>query len=87
MQNREPAMSDHRPVIARLQGDAGTVELFGMDPSSRSVRERCGAMLQVSRLPEPITVREHIQLFSSYYPHPLPIGRMPQQSASTPATK
>jgi ABC-2 type transport system ATP-binding protein len=120
MENGEPIMSDHRPVIARLKGvskrygavkaldgldltvhrgqvlallgpngagkttsvslllgltqpDAGTVELFGMDPASRGVRARCGAMLQVSRLPEPITVREHIQLFSSYYPRPLPI--------------
>jgi ABC-2 type transport system ATP-binding protein len=60
-------------LLGLIQPDAGTVELFGMDPSSRQVRERCGAMLQVSRLPEPITVREHIELFSSYYPQPLRI--------------
>ena len=60
-------------LLGLTRAETGTVELFGMDPSSRRVRERCGAMLQVSRLPEPITVREHIQLFSSYYPRPLPI--------------
>lgn len=60
-------------LLGLTQPDAGTIELFGMDPSARAVRARCGAMLQVSRLPEPITVREHIQLFSSYYPQPLPI--------------
>ena len=60
-------------LLGLIQPDAGTVELFGMSPSARHVRERCGAMLQVSRLPEPITVREHLQLFSSYYPRPLPI--------------
>ena len=30
-------------------------------------------MLQVSRVPETLTVREHITLFSSYYPAPLPL--------------
>jgi ABC-2 type transport system ATP-binding protein len=30
-------------------------------------------MLQVAKVPETLRVREHIQLFSSYYAHPLPI--------------
>ena len=30
-------------------------------------------MLQVGRVPETLKVREHIDLFSSYYPAPLPI--------------
>jgi len=60
-------------LLGLLQPDAGKVTLFDMSPMQRAVRERCGVMLQVSRLPEPITVREHIQLFSSYYPKPLPI--------------
>jgi ABC-2 type transport system ATP-binding protein len=121
MKNREPSMSDDRPVIARLEGvskrygavkaldgldldvrrgevlavlgpngagkttsialllgllrpDIGKVSLFDMTPTARAVRERCGVMLQVSRMPEPITVREHVELFSSYYPHPLPLS-------------
>jgi ABC-2 type transport system ATP-binding protein len=34
---------------------------------------RTGAMLQVGRVPETLRVREHIDLFSSYYPRPLPL--------------
>jgi ABC-2 type transport system ATP-binding protein len=60
-------------LLGLTRPDEGKVTLFDQDPSARAVRERCGTMLQVSRLPEPITVREHIQLFSSYYPKPLPV--------------
>jgi ABC-2 type transport system ATP-binding protein len=31
-------------------------------------------MLQVARVPETLKVREHVALFSSYYPNPLPIA-------------
>ena len=34
---------------------------------------RIGAMLQVGRVPESLKVREHIDLFSSYYAAPLPM--------------
>ncbi|HEY4127633.1 MAG TPA: ABC transporter ATP-binding protein [Gammaproteobacteria bacterium] len=60
-------------LLGLTHPDSGKVTLFDQDPSARAVRERCGTMLQVSRLPETITVREHIQLFSSYYPKPLPV--------------
>jgi len=33
---------------------------------------RTGAMLQVGRVPETLRVREHIDLFSTYYPKPMP---------------
>jgi ABC-2 type transport system ATP-binding protein len=32
---------------------------------------RVGVMLQVSKVPETLKVKEHIHLISSYYPHPL----------------
>ena len=60
-------------LLGLVQPDAGKATLFEMAPDARQVRERCGAMLQVSRLPEPLTVREHVTLFSSYYPRPLPV--------------
>jgi len=60
-------------LLGLIRPDAGQVSLFGLDPAERAGRERSGAMLQVSRLPEVITLREHIELFSSYYPHPLPL--------------
>ena len=34
---------------------------------------RIGAMLQVARVPSTLRVREHIELFSSYYPRPLAV--------------
>jgi ABC-2 type transport system ATP-binding protein len=52
----------------------GTVTVFGGDPTRSGVRVRIGAMLQVARVPATLRVREHIDLFSSYYPHPLPMN-------------
>src|SRR5277367_778297 len=49
----------------------GAVSVFGGDPIHAEVRTRIGAMLQVAKVPETLRVREHIDLFSSYYPNPL----------------
>src|SRR5206468_143698 len=56
--------------------NAGSVTLFGGDPSQPETRSGSGAMLQVSRVPETLKVREHIDLFSSYYENPLPFVRV-----------
>jgi ABC-2 type transport system ATP-binding protein len=37
---------------------------------------RTGAMLQVGRVPETLRVREHIDLFSTYYENPLPLAEV-----------
>ena len=47
------------------------MRVFGGDPRDPSTRMRVGAMLQVARIPETLKVREHIDLFRSYYPRPL----------------
>jgi ABC-2 type transport system ATP-binding protein len=52
----------------------GKVSVFGGDPASTATHTRVGAMLQVGRVPETLRVREHIDLFSSYYPNPLPLA-------------
>src|SRR5271166_5148906 len=52
----------------------GTVSVFGGNPINTEVRTRIGAMLQVAKVPETLKVREHIDLFSSYYPRPLPLA-------------
>ena len=49
----------------------GTVNVFGGDPRNPENRIQTGAMLQVARVPETLKVREHIDLFSSYYPNPM----------------
>ena len=51
----------------------GRVSVFGGDPASTVTHMRVGAMLQVGRVPETLKVWEHIDLFSSYYPNPLPL--------------
>jgi ABC-2 type transport system ATP-binding protein len=54
-----------------LRPAEGLARLFGGDPRSLEARRRIGVMLQVSKVPETMTVREHLTLFSSYYPAPL----------------
>ena len=54
----------------------GSVRVFGGDPRDPSHRQRTGAMLQVARVPETLRVREHIDLFSSYYPNPLRLSEV-----------
>src|SRR5580704_889770 len=62
-----------RILLGLAKTDGGKVSVFGGDPHNLAVRSRCGAMLQVARVPETLKVREHVRLFSSYYPKPLPI--------------
>ncbi len=61
-------------VLAGLtRPTTGRAVLFSGDPQSVESRRRLGVMLQVARVPETLTVSEHITLFSSYYPSPLPL--------------
>ena len=60
-----------RIMLGLVRPTAGTVEVFGQDPRKAAVRARIGTMLQVGQLPDALTVREHVELFSSYYPSPL----------------
>ncbi|HWF02944.1 MAG TPA: ABC transporter ATP-binding protein [Candidatus Angelobacter sp.] len=50
---------------------SGKVAVFGRDPRIASARGRIGAMLQVAKVPETLKVKEHINLFRSYYANPL----------------
>ena len=54
---------------------AGTARLFGLDPSDRRARSRCGVMLQESGVTDVLTLREVVDLFRAYYPHPMPTAR------------
>ncbi|HET6178629.1 MAG TPA: ABC transporter ATP-binding protein [Candidatus Sulfotelmatobacter sp.] len=58
-------------LLGLLQPNAGRVRVFGGDPTNPENRMRTGAMLQVGRVPETLRVREHIDLFSTYYPKPM----------------
>jgi ABC-2 type transport system ATP-binding protein len=60
-------------LLGLSQPNSGKTRVFGGDPTNPQNRMRTGAMLQVGRVPETLRVREHIDLFSSYYPDPLPL--------------
>jgi ABC-2 type transport system ATP-binding protein len=59
-------------LLGLVRASAGEARLFGADPRRAEARVRTGAMLQVSKVPETLKVREHVDLVSSYYPRPLP---------------
>jgi len=61
-------------LLGLARPTSGRVSVFGADPAEATTRTRVGAMLQVGRVPETLRVGEHIDLFSSYYPNPLPIS-------------
>src|SRR5262245_43546474 len=53
----------------------GQARLFGLEPTHRAARSRCGVMLQESGTTGVLTVRELVDLFRAYYPAPLPAAR------------
>jgi ABC-2 type transport system ATP-binding protein len=63
-------------LLGLLQPTTGRARVFGADPTNPQNRMRTGAMLQVGRVPETLRVREHIDLFSSYYSKPLPLDEV-----------
>lgn len=65
-----------RLLLGLVKPTSGTARVFGGDPIDPDVRMRTGAMLQVAKVPETLRVKEHIQLFSSYYPNPLPLSEV-----------
>ena len=65
-----------RLMLGLASPTSGNVRIFGSDPRSTVTRTRVGAMLQVARVVEALKVREHIDLFRSYYPRPLPFAEI-----------
>jgi ABC-2 type transport system ATP-binding protein len=58
-------------MLGLRKPSSGQARLFGLDPNDRRARSRCGVMLQESGVPDTLTVRELVELFGSYYPHPM----------------
>lgn len=61
-------------LLGLAQPDEGSALVFGLPPKSRRARLRTGVMLQSGGVPATLKVAEHLELFSSYYETPLPIG-------------
>jgi len=65
-----------RLLLGLIAPTSGSVRVMGRDPRDASARTGTGAMLQVTRIPETLKVREHIDWFRSYYPNPLAVGEI-----------
>jgi ABC-2 type transport system ATP-binding protein len=57
--------------IAGLRSpDNGTVDVLGRQPRDRELRKLVGVQLQESELPDKLTVREALELYSAFYAEP-----------------
>ncbi len=65
-----------RLLLGLIAPTTGTARVFGGDPQNPATRLRVGAMLQVARIPETLRVREHLDLFRSYYANPLSMAEV-----------
>ncbi len=65
-----------RLLLGLSKPTAGSARIFNADPREASTRARIGAMLQVASVPKTLKVKEHIDLFRSYYPHPLSVAEI-----------
>jgi ABC-2 type transport system ATP-binding protein len=63
-------------LLGLIQPNVGKVRVFDGNPTNPENRMKTGAMLQVGRVPETLRVREHIDLFSTYYENPLPLAEV-----------
>ena len=53
---------------------SGYLQVMGSKPGSLKAKQHTGVILQDSDLPESLTVKEHIELFASYYPNPFSVA-------------
>ena len=60
-----------RLLLGLSSPNSGTARIFGGNPRDAETRTRIGAMLQVASVPKTLKVKEHIDLFRSYFPEPL----------------
>ncbi len=64
-------------LLGMVAPDQGDITLFGQPVSAlkqqMALRGNIGVMLQQASLPANLTGREHLQLFSAYYPAPMPM--------------
>ncbi len=62
-------------LLGLTKPDAGTVAVFGTDPSSAVRAGKVGAMLQAGALLPDVTVGDLVQTISVLHRHPMPAGR------------
>ncbi len=71
-------------MLGLLRPSAGTIEIFGETPGTPSVKQRLGAMLQSTDLPDALKVREHLELFAGYYQRGRKVSDLAELAGLTP---
>lgn len=72
-------------MLGMLEPTQGTVKIFGQHPKDIAVREKIGAMLQQVSVIDRLKVREVLELFRSYYPHPMEMEYLINLTGLTPS--
>ncbi|MGH3738535.1 MAG: ABC transporter ATP-binding protein [Micromonosporaceae bacterium] len=69
--------------------DAGEVAVLGTDPqrAGGAWRARIGVLLQATTVEPSLTVTEHLRLYGSLYPDPVPTGELLDQVGLTEAAR
>jgi ABC-2 type transport system ATP-binding protein len=57
-------------IVGLRKPDGGTITVLELEPGRPELRRRVGVQLQESQLPEKMTVREALELYSAFYPEP-----------------
>jgi ABC-2 type transport system ATP-binding protein len=63
-------------LLGLLRVQRGSVRVLGREPDALEVRRRRGAVLQTAAVAPTLRVREHLDLFRSYYRQPMDEARL-----------
>jgi ABC-2 type transport system ATP-binding protein len=69
-------------ILGLARPDGGSVSVFGTSPAEAIKAGWVGAMLQSGSLPDHLKVRELVTLMASYYPRPLPVDEVLDQTGT-----
>lgn len=58
-------------ALGLLKPSKGSLQVLGGIAGSQPIKQQIGVMLQDADLPDLLSAREHIALFSTYYPNPI----------------
>jgi ABC-2 type transport system ATP-binding protein len=63
-------------ILGLLKPSAGNIQIFGLSPKAKNVREKIGVMMQEVSMMPGLKVHEILTLIRSYYPNPLSLDEL-----------
>ncbi|PKR84156.1 ABC transporter ATP-binding protein [Heyndrickxia camelliae] len=70
-------------LLGLLHPTSGSIQLFGLNPSEKKVREKIGTMLQEVSVMNGLKSKELLELIRNYYPNPLSLKELIQLTGLT----